>query len=197
VLLGPHRSESKSAAPRYSPGLVKSNEVVLRTILDPDHLLESGHLRSAAITLDDIRFRGWSVDRRKFTSTKRLKLFHQDWKKRQPKIERFYVLPVQASVIRFNAVSQHQEFVVTDAAECNKPCHAAVFLASTEKHSQSQLRQFRNELIERLPKYIDVDDVFEKGEESGYFWGMARQCLAFLLNLFRLRGWRYLFFSRR
>lgn len=198
MLLGPHRSESKSAATQYSPGLVQSDEVVLRTVLDPDHLDEGGHLKSAAISLEDIQFRGWSVDRKKFTSLRQVKLFHRDWKRRRPQIDRFYVLPVRASVIRFNPESRHQDFVVTDAALCWKPCHAMIFAAKAgEPSSKSRLRQLRNELLEKLPPYVEPGQVFGSREKFGYFWGMLIQGVVFLASLRRFRSWRTLVFWGR
>jgi hypothetical protein len=199
VILGPHRSESKTSAPRYSPGLVQSDELVLRTILDPDHLEAGGQLKLAAISLEDIQFRGWSVDRKKFTSLRQLKIFHQDWKNRKPQIDRFYVLPVSANAIRLNPDGGYQEFLVTDAALCFKPGHAAVFAAKAgpQPPSKSRLRQLRNELLEKLPPYVDAGQVFEPLEKFGYVWGMFRQSAVFLASLRRFRGWRCLFFSAR
>jgi len=72
----------------------------MRTILDPDHLGPDGKLASAAISLEDIRFRGWSVDRKYFTSLWRVRLSHYRWKKKKPKVRNIYVLPVPVHDIR-------------------------------------------------------------------------------------------------
>jgi hypothetical protein len=156
-------------------------------------------LKSAAIPLEDIQYRGWSVDRKKFTSLRQLQLFHRAWKKRKPNIDRFYVLPVYASRIRFNSVSGNQDFVVTDAALCRKPCHAAVLAAKAGEQvsSKSRLRQSRNELLEKLPPYVEASQVFEPREQFAYFWGMLIQSAVFVASLRRFRGWRFLFFSGR
>jgi hypothetical protein len=197
VLLGPHRSEAKSAAPRYSPGLVQSNEYILRTILDPEHLRPDGSLKTVAMSLDDIRFRGWSVDRKRFTSVRQLRLFHRSWKERKPGIDRFYVVPVRVKQVRFNFENRDQDFVVTDAAICRKPCHAMVLRASAKAISQSQLRQFRDDFLRKLPKYVEVGQAYETGEKYGYLLGMARQAVSFLTSFRHFRTWRCLFFSRR
>jgi hypothetical protein len=197
VLLGPHRSEVKSAAPRYSPDLVQADEFVLRTILDPDHVDPSGNLSFAAIPLADIQYRGWSVDRKKYTSLRQLNLFHQDKKKRKTSIDRFYVLPVRVSEIRFNPDSGDQEFVVTDAALCNKPCHAVVLVSATGKQTPSKLKEFRSELLKRLPRYVKTVQIFEADDKYGYLRGMFRQLAVFSASLCHPRTWRFLFFSGR
>jgi len=197
VLLGPHRSETKSAAPRYSPGLVQSEEIVLRTILDPDHVDPQGNLSFAAISLEDIKYRGWSVDRKKYTSPRQLRLFQADKKKRKPAIERFYVLPVLVSTIRFNSDSRDKEFVVIDAALCGKPCHAIVLSTAAAGQTRSKLKQLRGELLKRLPRYVGTSQIFDPGDRYGYLSGMFRQSVVFLASFRRFRGWRMFFFSAR
>lgn len=199
MLLGPHRSESKSAASRYSPGLVESTEIVLRTILDPDHL-EGGTLKQAAISLDDIRFRGWSVDRKKYSALRQLNSFHLKWKEerralQKPQINKFYVLPILVSEIRLSPENKCQEFVVTDSALCGKPGHASVLLSTP--HAQSSARKIRDRFLDRLPKYVDVENVFNPEDKSGYIWGMLSQSVVFLGCLRRFRNWRCFFFLGR
>ena len=158
MLLGTHRDEYKSAAPRYSPGLVNSNELVLRTILDPDHIESTGGLKSAAISLDDLRFRGWSVDRKKYTSLRQLRRFQSSLARRKPQIEQFFVIPIRVSEIRVTR-DGHQDFVVTDAAMCKKPSHAAVLL-SVPKLKESEARRLRGDLLGRLPRYVKAEQIF-------------------------------------
>lgn len=198
MLLGPHRSETKSAAPRYSPGLVQRDEIILRTVLDPDHVdPKNGNLSFAAVSLDDIQYRGWSVDRKKYTSLRRLRLYHQEKKRNKPGIKRFYVLPVRVSDIRFNPETGDQDFVVIDDALCGKPCHAAVLSSATGNQPKSKLKQFRGELLKRLPQYVGTLQIFESGEKYGYLLGMAKQSAVFLGSLRHLRTWRCLFFFGR
>jgi hypothetical protein len=194
VLLGTHRDEHKSAAPRHSPGLVRSDELVLRTILDPDHIEPGGGLKSAAISLDDLRFRGWSVDRKRYTSLRQLRLFHSRWAARKPQVRQFLVIPVLVSEIRIDR-NGLQDFVVTDAAQCSKPCHANV-LSSVPKLKDSEVRKLRDELIKRLPRYVKAEDVFGESDRYGYLRGMLAQSVVFFLAFFRLRG-RGFFFSGR
>lgn len=178
----PHRDESKSAAPRYSPGPVQSDEILLRTILDPHHF-EDGILKAAAISLPDLEFKGWSVDRKRFTSLRRIKIFHEDRKRRNSKIKECYVIPVRADVIRFDT-NGIREFVVTDTAEYMKPHHATVLLL-TPSMADSRKRQFRDKLLQRLPNPVRAETVFEPKDKFGYLWGMFRQSISLILHRWR------------
>jgi hypothetical protein len=178
-----HRDENKSARPWLSPGLVRSDEIVLRTVLDPDHL-KDGKLASAAISLHDIRFRGWSTDRKYFTCLWRIRLFHSRWKQRNPNIARFYVLQVPVEVIRLpDPTTGHQEFVVTDTAMWLNPAHAAVLLSGPK--GEGAARGFRSNLLQRLPHYVDAAEAFASAGNFGYLRGMARQLGAMLISAFR------------
>lgn len=167
--------------PWFSPGLVQSGEIVLRTVLDPDHLEPDGNLAAAAISLEDIRFRGWSVDRRRFTCLWRVRLFHSGWKKRRPNIREFYVLPVPAGVIRQpDQATGQQQFVVTDAAKWLNPAHANVLLSGPQ--GEGAARGYRTKLLQRLPPYVDVVTAFPPTDKRGCLRGMLKQFAAMLVT---------------
>jgi hypothetical protein len=177
----PHRDEQKSAALWLSPGLVRSKEVLLRTILDPDHLKEDGKLASAAIALDDIRFRGWSVDRKALTSLWKLKKAHSAWKTRKPNVRNIYVLPIPVGEIRTpNPATGEQEFVAIDAAMWLNPAHAAVLLSKPQ--SEGAARGLRNVLLKKLPQYVSLNDAFNPQRNYGYKIGLLLQFVAILVS---------------
>jgi hypothetical protein len=170
----PHRDEHTSASRWFSPGLVQSDEIVLRTVLDPDHLEPNGNLAAAAISLEDIRFRGWSVDRKRFTCLWRVRFFHSGWKKRRPNIRRFYVLPLPVGVIRQpDPATGQQQFVVTDAAKWLNPAHAHVLLSASQ--GEGAARGYRTKLLQRLPPYVDVATAFTPVDKHGCVRGMLKQ----------------------
>jgi hypothetical protein len=180
----PHRDERKSASPWLSPGLVRSNEIVLRTVLDPDHLEADGKLASAAISLQDIQHRGWSVDRKYFTGLWRLRLFHSGWQKKRPNIRKFYVLPIPVDKIRYSEpTTGQQDFVVIDSAMWLNPAHSAVLLSGPR--SQGAARGLRNNLLRKLPPYVDISEAFASSDRGGYMRGMLRQLAAILISPFR------------
>lgn len=178
------RDEQKSASPWFSPGLVTSEEIILRTVLDPDHLKADGKLADAAISLEDIRVRGWSVDRKRFTSPWAIKLFHSRWKRRKPAIKKFYVLPILVRELRFrDETTGIQEFVAVDAALWFKPAHAAVLLSSLQ--AQSAARKLRTDLIQKLPRYVDVSRAFNSGDRYGFTRGIVGHLRTLLFMSFR------------
>ena len=58
----PHLDEAATAAPGISPGPVTDAEFLLREMLNPDHVVE-GEVRPSAVSLRDLRERGFSVNR--------------------------------------------------------------------------------------------------------------------------------------
>ena len=176
----PHRSEDTSAPPKFSPGLVESDEIVLRTVWDPDHLEADGKLKVAtAISLKDIKTRGWSVDRKQYTNYRKMKELHEDWQTTKPHIQRFHILPVSVREIRQIVLpSQLMTFVVIDCAECLRPSHAGVLLSGI--CGDGLARQFRNKLLEKLPQYTELERVFAPTDKNGYRTGLKRQLLAYV-----------------
>ena len=183
----PHRDEQRSAAPCFSPGPVQSAEVVLRTLIDPDHFADDGTLKPVAIALEDIRSRGWSVDRTDFTSLWRIRLFHANWRRRRPEIHGFYVLRIPVGDIRniVETATHKQEFVVVDTAKFLHPSHAEVLLSAGGNHKPSALRGFRTKLIQKLPPRIDVSQSFDSTEKYGFARGMLLQLGAILHSPFK------------
>lgn len=58
----PHLDEKTSAAPGISPGPVVDGEILLREMLNPDHVVEKV-VQPSAVPLMDLRKRGFSVHR--------------------------------------------------------------------------------------------------------------------------------------
>ena len=163
--------------------MVRLDEVVLRTVLDPDHLTD-GKLAPAAIALKDIMVRGWSVDRKFFTSPWRIRLFHRGWKKRRPDIKRFFVLPIPVRLVRQNnPTTGDQDFVVTDTALLLNPAHAGVLLSRPQ--TEGAARRFRNDLLRKLPPYVELREAFSPTDKYGYGRGMLGQLAAILRSTAR------------
>ena len=57
-----HIDETKSAAPDFSPGIVKDEEWLLRALFNPEHVQDKQVL-DRAIPVQDLRQRGFSVHR--------------------------------------------------------------------------------------------------------------------------------------
>lgn len=181
----PHRDEQTSAVPHLSPGPVRSHEFVLRTVLDPNHLDSNGKLANA-ISLDDIRTRGWSVDRTKYSSLWNIKRFHRSLLERKPDICGLFVLRVSVLDLRslIDSKSNNQAFVVVDTAQLWRPGHADV-LAFDSNTKESAARALRTALLQSLPDPIDAARGFHSTDRYGYARGLLKQCGAILRSCFQ------------
>ena len=65
----PHLDESTTGATGISPGPVGDEEILLREILNPGHVV-GGALKPAAISLTDLKERGFSVHRLEYITRK-------------------------------------------------------------------------------------------------------------------------------
>ncbi|MGB9115386.1 hypothetical protein [Bradyrhizobium sp.] len=177
----PHRDEKSSASPWFSPGLVGDNEVVLRTIFDPHHL-DGGVLAPAAISLSDLRVRGWSVDRKRFTSLWKMKLSHRGWMTKKQGLNRCLVLPIEVGAVRAFKDQQNQIFSVTDMALCANPAHAAILLST--KGGDGAARKARSTLMKCLPKHVEVSEAFAVKDRWGWSRGVLLELITVLRTIF-------------
>jgi hypothetical protein len=172
----PHRDEKSSASRWISPGLVRDGEIILRTIFDPHHI-QGGALSQAAVSLADIRSRGWSVDRKKYTSLWRVKLSHRSWLSKKADLEKCYVIPVSVEKIRNDCrMGGDQLFVVTDLALCGNPAHGCVLLSA--ESGEGQARRARRVLMGVLPKYVEASRAFSPQDTWGWSRGILLKFIA-------------------
>jgi len=78
---------------------------------------------------------------------------------------------------------------VTDAALWLNPSHAAVLLSGPQ--GEGAARGFRNNLLQKLPPYVDITEAFAPSDKRGYLKGMLYQVAAILVSSFR-----YIFHNR-
>lgn len=176
-----HRDELSSASPWFSPGLVRDSEVVLRTIFDPHHL-QDGKLSTAAIALKDLKSRGWSVDRKRFTSPWRIRIFHWQWKHRKADIHTCFVIPIDVQTLRSHKADQKQLFSATDDALLLNPAHAAVLLSA--QCGDGAARRARDMLIRQLPAHVDPSSAFSSEDTWGWSRGVLLEVFAIVRQTF-------------
>jgi hypothetical protein len=169
----PHRDETSSASRWFSPGLVRDDEIILRTIHDPHHIQDGKLSTSAAIPLDDLRSRGWSVDRKKFTSLWRVKIAHWRWQRRKPDLEGCYLIPIQVGSVR--AIPDNT-FSVTDDALWSNPAHGAVILSA--HCGPGAARRARDLLMQAISQYVAASDAFSPTDTRGWSRGIAAEIAA-------------------
>jgi len=154
--------EERSVSPLFSPGPVKNPELLLRVLYQPEHV-KNGEAIVTAIPLDDLRAKGWSVDRKKYIKTELLKERITAQIQRNPGIrEVSFASQLLCNDIRkiFDDVNGEREFLIVDEIDekelpINK-AHAAIY--SVENPKNGVLRKLRSKLIEELNKNLITHD---------------------------------------
>ncbi len=158
----PHLDEQSSAAPGLSPGIVKDDEYLLRELFNPQHV-ENGELKLAAISLKDLRSRGFSVHRMKYVTPECVKASIEGRLSRPRKGAPWKnegAAKLKALDVRQILCDGRQAFVVIDTAEQNNRGHASIYVAAPEKGDQ-YARELRQLLLPFLQKRMPVDKAFE------------------------------------
>jgi hypothetical protein len=171
----PHRDEKISASHWFSPGLVQDGEIVLRTIWDPHHFKDGVLSTTAAISLDDLKSRGWSVDRKKYTSLWRLKRAHRKSQIQKGDLRKCYVIPIEVRSIRAGCGGI---FSVIDDAIFLNAAHSAVLLAA--KSGDGAARKARDILMRALPPYVEASKAFSENDRWGWSRGIVLELMAII-----------------
>ena len=157
----PHLDESTTGAPGISPGPVGDEEHLLREILNPDHMV-AGEIQSSAISLADLRERGFSVHRLEYVTRKfiedginhRLVRPFQGQRRMSEGVARLTARAVRE--IRDNG---NQAFVVIDTATWSNWGHASIYLSNIGL-KESLARGLRNRLLPLLESRVSVAEAF-------------------------------------
>jgi hypothetical protein len=168
----PHRDETSSARPWISPGLVHDDEVLLRTLLDPDHV-QNGQLVETGIALKDLRSRGYSLDRRRYTSKWRVFLYQ--WRRlrraqRSADSERKAFIGVLHTrrVRGLIAADTQRAFVAIDKPLLLNLAHAEIL--SAIQRTEGQARQLRKQLVPEI-RVVTLSQAFNDGHSFGWLRG--------------------------
>ncbi len=146
-----------------SPGLVKSSETVVRTLFSPEHIEQSGALKTNSVRMEDLQDaeRGCSVDRLDEQHGSLGDIVKRAKDKTKP--GRKLILLAQASVESIRQLAtEHgvQVFCVTDTALEHRLCHADIFLHQTsDQGSRAELQVWRRKLIDiMVVSQIEIED---------------------------------------
>ena len=156
-----HLDERSSAQPDFSPGTVLDEEWLLRSLLNPDHIVD-GQTKPSAIPLRDLQKRGCSVDRLAHVTPEFVNKSINRWlartsggrERRSEGVARF-----TAGNVREFKDGGEQIFVVIDTAlSCNRG-HASVYLADSQM-KESRARRMREKLLPLLANRMSVEMAF-------------------------------------
>ena len=157
----PHLDETVSAAPGVSPGVVLDDEQLLRSLFNPDHI-KYGVLQVAAIPLQDLQARGFSVNRLSHVTPELIYDAINRLLARRPGGEPRYsegVARFSAGAVRSIQDGESQVFVVIDTASPDNVGHAFIYLSDVSM-PQSQARRMREQFLPLLQQRMSIAEAF-------------------------------------
>ena len=160
-----HRDERVSAAPGLSPGVVEDDEVLLREMFNPEHVV-AGEVIERAVAVDDLRSRGFSVHRMKFVAQESIKASMQERVARPRAGDAWRdegVAKLVARPVRELRADGRQAFVVIDTAEESNHGHASIF-AADPLVGRAYARKLRALLLPLLQQRMSVDEAFASAD---------------------------------
>ena len=155
----PHLDEGSSAAPDLSPGPVRDEEILPREIFNPQHIKEV--LLERAVSLEDLRSKGFSVHRKKYVTEKFIRARIDERlviPRKEAPWEAEGVAMIETSKVRQVCVDDKRAFVVIDTANEDNQGHASIYAAKCDK---AHARELRKHLLPLLRKRKIVEEVFK------------------------------------
>ena len=159
----PHLDEHVSAAPGISPGVVEDNEFLLRELFNPQHVDDDGRILVTAISLKDLRERGFSVNRSRYVSPEfirssvkeRLSIPRQGTPWRDEGVAK-----LEARRVRQIRTGEDQAFAVIDTALPGNPGHASIYAGRPEE-GEAYARELRSLLLPLLHDRMTIEQAFD------------------------------------
>ena len=159
-----HLNETVSARPGISPGIVENHERLLRALFNPDHV-KDGKVLVTAISLKDLRHRGFSVHRMAYVSPHFVQGLIDKFLSRpaaggqQREFEG--VAPLETRAVREISEDGKQVFVVIDTAKCCNVGHSSIYLSDAPS-SEGRARKLRALLLPLLQERMSLDEAFNR-----------------------------------
>jgi hypothetical protein len=143
----------------YSPGVVKDEEELLRIIFYPEHIVDN-IVQPSAIALDDLRSRGFSVERRQYVQHDILQRNVDNLRNRRQEMRQVdYIAQLQCRAVRdIQDNNAERAFIVIDTAYETNIAHASIY--SARPRTDAHLRRLRNRLLVLLETRCNLEDLF-------------------------------------
>ena len=157
----PHTDESTSASPGISPGPVPDHEILLRAIIDPDHI-HQGRIQPSAVPLQDLKQRGLSIQRREHSTRQELEAVIRPMlaKTTVAGVRRLESLAIfTTAAVRDIRNQGRQAFVVIDTAQPDNRAHASIYLADLQARP-SLAREMREQLLKLMETRVTPQRAF-------------------------------------
>lgn len=145
----------------HSPGPVKNSEELLRVIFYPEHI-KDGCVLATAVSLTDLRERGFSVDRRGHVikSVIEQKISRQIANKREERQESTISKFRCGAVRELLNESYGRACIVIDTALAENPAHASIY--SAKVLGDGGLRKVRSLILPLLQNRYTLDEIFSE-----------------------------------
>ena len=143
----------------HSPGIVEDDEVLLRAVFHPQHIV-NGQVIESAIPLDDLMTRGFSIDRLTYARRVKLEEIICQQMVRMPKereectVARFLCAKVREIIDMYG----DRAFLIIDTARCCHVSHASVYAVKPQQ--KSYVRKLRSLLVPLLQDRMTIDAIF-------------------------------------
>ncbi|WP_201591935.1 hypothetical protein [Psychrobacter sp. Pi2-51] len=152
--------DEKQMCSKYSPGIILCSEELYRITLHPEHISSEGDVLPSAISTADLECRGFSVERKEYSSTNIICDIAD--KQIQSKEAREYaeVAKLECGKIRTLNYEQTNDrsFLVIDDALENNIAHASIYSAM-KTSKKSILRKLRTQLSPFLKNRVSLDSL--------------------------------------
>lgn len=159
----PHLDEHVSAAPGASPGVVENNEFLLRELFNPQHIDDDGQVLHTAISLKDLRHRGFSVNRIGYVSPDFMRSSVEERLSRPRRGKPWRdegVARLETRQVRRFRTEGDQAFAVIDTALPENPGHASIYVTKPEK-GEAYARELRSLLLPLLQDRMTIEQAFD------------------------------------
>ena len=157
----PHLDEKTSAAPDFSPGIVRDDERILRALFNPEHIRDGKPL-PRAIPVSDLRQRGFSVHRISYTTADFVQAAIDRTLSRTRRGAPWSdegVAVMHTAQIRSLQLDEQRVFVVIDTAFPDNPAHASIYAAQPDR-GEAHARELRALLLPFLQRRFSVSEAF-------------------------------------
>lgn len=147
--------ENISQSPGISPGIVEPIEILLRLGFHPEHM-KDGKIGPRAISLGDLRQKGFSVDREAYVKRQVLQdRAHNQMANRPDDRKESLISSFSCGNVReLTDEDSKRAFIVIDDAIPENNAHASIFSAFSR--TEGQLRKIRSLLLTLLQNYMPL-----------------------------------------
>ena len=155
--------QEKTSQSEYSPGIVDNSEIILRLIFSPLQWDEKNNeLKPAAFNRSELKGRGSSVERKKYTNLEFLRNKSQNIGKTASSKKFMGVVSCLCdSVRKIRDDNNQQAFCVLDTATIDDRGHADLLFSS--KYQNSKQLKLREKLMDSFyPPLVPIEQLYPK-----------------------------------